>query len=423
MEFNKKLFKVLCVKELPPAIKDCIIPDKIPNIIDYYLYKIYHRILKKYYYGKHKWNGTPYWHSGEHEELNRLWSTEKEAFDYEILAFGTADQISKMEVNIVTDALIKDPLCWNKQKPIPAKKKNLTNDIKLVNELYEKIILGEWEKIKVKKDIVKDISFKQCRNTKVYREKVLEIADAIQSKNGNTDMCDPLIVLKDRLGVDIDLGINGYHTKSGFIKAKNATEIDVIYVPYEFHKDIPDSLLIRLGNTFNKKDEFIKTDVEADDVLRELMTEYEDGYKHTDDDVRERVVTELGFSGRQAGNFLKKYKKQQKISNANKLNGQTYSKYTRKELNKIKKEYKKSHPNKTIWASSSTTLTLCRVYDNLRKSNSNDALVVIHHPDSIAEERWGKSRKDYFIKNHLYSKSPLEIQYEEVSGWKTDIVT
>ena len=71
MELSKKILKILCVTELPTPIAECYIITP-PGIIDYFLYKITDIITGKYYWGKHKWDGDVYWHSGKHEELNRL---------------------------------------------------------------------------------------------------------------------------------------------------------------------------------------------------------------------------------------------------------------------------------------------------------------------------------------------------------------
>jgi len=420
MEESKKILKVLCVKDLPIAIDICNIVD-VPDTIDWYNYKITHIPTGNYYDGKHKWNGKAYWHSGEHIELNKLWSTEIKAFKYEITNFGSENSVSKIEAEILDKSVGKDPLCWNLTKAI-LKKRDLKKDAKFVKDVYNDVMMGKWPKTILTKEKVIPIPFKQSRATKVYKERVLEIADAIRANNGNTINCEPLIILEDRLGDGLHEGINGQHTKSGFVIVKNATQIYVIFIPKSVHKNIPDSLLTRLGNSFNKRNEKIKSDVEKDDVIKELMEEYADGYKHKDDDIRERVINELNFTDRQAIKFITLFKKKKKIYDADRENGKTYSKYSKKQLNIIKKEARKKYPNKTIWASSSSTLTLCRIYEQLRTKNSEDAHIIIHHPDSIAEGKWGLSKKTYFVENHTYSKSPLKIEYEEVSGWETDIV-
>lgn len=420
MEESKKILKVLCVKKLPAAISICNIVD-VPENIDWLNYKITHIPTGKYYDGKHKWDGKSYWHSGEHPELNKLWSTEIGTFKYEITNFGSRDVVSKKEAEILDKTVGIDPLCWNLRKAI-IKKPNLKKDAKFVQDVYNDVIAGKWPVRPLTKEEVIAIPFKQCRATKVFKERVLEIADAIRANSGNTINCDPLIILEDRLGDGLHQGINGQHTKSAFVIVPNATQINVIFIPKSVHKNIPDSMLTRLGNSFNRRNEKIKSDVEKDDVMKELMEEYADGYNHKNDDIRERVINELNFTDRQATKFISAFKKKKKIYDANRKNGKTYSKYSRKQLNIIKSEAKKKNPNKTIWASSSSTLTLCRIYEQLRKKNSEDCLIIIHHPDSIAEEKWELGRKDYFVDNHTYSKSPLKIEYEMVSGWETDII-
>lgn len=417
-----KLLKVLCVTELPAAIEICNILTP-PVYIDYYLYKITHIRTGKYYWGKHKWDGIVYWHSGKCEELNYLWSTENNAFKYEVIAYGDEDKISKLEDAYINEAFSKKcPLIWNKQRGI-VRKKDLQKDIQIVNYVYNNTINGKYKKTTLSKEDVVDITFKQCRETKVFTDKVLEIADRISNNNGNTTNCDPLIILKDRLGPGKHLGINGYHTKCGFIKAKNSTQIDVIFIPKEDHKNIPDSLLIRLGNSFNKKSTFVQTPIEKADLLKELMEEFETGYKHSDDEIRYRAIAELNFSSRQAGGILRAFHKMKKNANLIKSRKKSFNKLSTNDTNKLSKDRKSKYPNKTIWVSASSTLTLDRIYEVLEKQNSQEAHILIHHGSPLDEENWFNYKHDKFVRLHAFSKSPLKIEYESISGWSdTDII-
>lgn len=421
MEESKKILKVLCVSELPIAINKCNIVTP-PENIDWYLYKITHPL--GYYWGKHKWNGETYWHSGKCEELNRLWSTETNTFTYDVVEFGNEEYISNLEEQYIDEAFRKkDPLIWNKQRPIN-RKKDLQKDIQIVNYVYNNTINGKYKKVILLKKDVKNIDFKQCRETKVFNEKVLEIADRITNNNGNTINCEPLIILEDRFGPGKHLGINGYHTKCGFLKAKNSTQIDVIFIPKEDHKKIPDSLLIRLGNSFNKKSTFVKSDVEKTDFLKELTEEFQAGYTHTDDDIRTRAISELNFSSRQAGTLLRAYHKMQKNATLIAAKKKSFNVLSVSDTNSISKNIKNKYPNKTIWVSASSTLTLDRVYEAMEKENSEDAIIIIHHGSPLDEENWFNHRRDKFIRLHNFSKSPLKIKYESVSGWSdTDVVS
>ena len=123
-------------------------------------------------------------------------------------------QIAKMKNSTNTNLLIldevfdtKNPLCWNKQRAIN-KKKDLKKDSELVHNIYENVINGVYPKKMLSKQEVKNLQFKQCRQNKVFTEKVLEIADQIGKNNGNTIMCDPLIILEERTSDGKHLGIN-----------------------------------------------------------------------------------------------------------------------------------------------------------------------------------------------------------------------
>ena len=145
MEQSKKVLKVLCVNELPIAIKQCNIVNP-PEVIDSYIYKITHIPTNKFYWGKHKWDGVIYWHSGKCEELNKLWSTESNSFIYEVVEFGSYENISQRESEILDEVFdTKNPLCWNKQRAIN-KKKDLKKDSELVHNIYENVINGVYPK-------------------------------------------------------------------------------------------------------------------------------------------------------------------------------------------------------------------------------------------------------------------------------------
>ena len=152
MEQSKKILKVLCVKDLPIAIDICNIVD-VPDTIDWYNYKITHIPTGNYYDGKHKWNGKTYWHSGEHIELNKLWSTEIKTFKYEITNFGSENSVSKIEAEILEKSVGKDPLCWNLTKAI-LKKRDLKKDAKFVKDVYNDVMMGKWPKTILTKEKV-----------------------------------------------------------------------------------------------------------------------------------------------------------------------------------------------------------------------------------------------------------------------------
>jgi len=423
MEFNKNIFKVLCVTELPSPILECHIVTP-PEIIDYFLYKITDIITLKYYWGKHKWDGDVYWHSGKHEELNKLWSTESKRFKYEVIEFGSEEYISDLEAQLINEAFDKkDPLIWNKQRAI-VRKKDLEKDSQIVTHVYNNTINGKYKTVSLTKKEVKNIDFKQCRQTKVFNGKVLEIADRIKGNGGNTGNCKPLIILQDRFGPGKHLGINGYHTKCGFLKVKNATIIDAIFIPKDDHKKIPDSLLTRLGNTFNKKSNFVQTFVEKDDLIKELKEEVEAGYTHTDDYIKNRAQSELNFSARQAGVFLRNYHKLQKNISIISSKKKQFTHYSASHMNDIAKNVKKQYPNKTVWVSASSTFGLDRIYRVMKNENSYDAIVVIYHGSPMDEENWVNYKCDEFMELHTFSKSILNIEYHSITGWSdTDIVS
>lgn len=417
-----QLLKVLCVSELPRQIKNCIILPPPVQIIAY-LYKITHIASGRIYIGMHTWDGIEYWFSQkENKELSKLWGKEIKGFDYEVFDYGTTEEMKTKEALLLESLNAKNnPKYFNESNSMRVKSKDLQKDSLLVKELINQIKENKWPAIKVTKEMIEDLKFKQCREEALNRDKLIEITDRIQAKGGSTEVCDPLIILQDRNGND--LGVNGFHTFNGFMGAPNATEIDAIFVPKEYHKNIPDSFLNEIGNTFNKKDTFVSTKVSQKDALKEYLGKYYDGYKITEDYIRQQCILQYNFTSREAGKVVAKFKKQKKIDSKNKQMNQTYITASSAIKTKKKNELKKQYPNKTIIVQSSTTFTLDRAYKACRKQNSRDILILVHHPNGVDEEIWNNSRCQEFIDLHNYSNSDIKIQYESLSGWSTDILS
>jgi hypothetical protein len=310
---------------------------------------------------------------------------------------------------------------FNENNGMMVKNKDLEADSLIVKQLIKDIHDEKWPKTKVTKSDIEDLYFKQCREEALNRDKLLEITERIQINGGQTNNCQPLIVLEDRNGSD--LGVNGFHTFNAFMNAKNATQIDVIYVPKKYHKNIPDSFLNEIGNTFNKKDTFVSTKISQKDALKEMLDKHYSGYKLNDDYVRQQCILEYNFTPREAGLIVSKFNKQKKIDVKNKQMNQTYVTPSQSSKNKEKEKYKKLYPNKTITVQSSDTYGLDRALKPAKTQNSRDILVIVHHKNSIDEEKWNKTEHQEWIDLLDYTKSDIKIEYKSISGWSTDILS
>ena len=416
------LLKVLNVTELPPQLKDCIIPPPPLNLIAF-LYKILHIPSGRIYIGMHTWDGKVYWFSQkETKDLSILWGIEKGTFIYEILEYGTTEQMKEAEARLLelVDAT-NHQMYFNENNGMMVKNKDLEADSLIVKQLIKDIHDEKWPKTKVTKSDIEDLYFKQCREEALNRDKLLEITERIQINGGQTNNCQPLIVLEDRNGSD--LGVNGFHTFNAFMNAKNATQIDVIYVPKKYHKNIPDSFLNEIGNTFNKKDTNVSTKISQKDALKEMLDKHYSGYKLNDDYIRQQCILEYNFTPREAGLIVSKFNKQKKIDVKNKQMNQTYVTPSQSLKNKEKEKYKKLYPNKTVTVQSSDTYGLDRALKPAKTQNSRDILVIVHHKNSIDEEKWNKTEHQEWIDLLDYTKSDIKIEYKSISGWSTDVLS
>ena len=151
------LLKVLNVTELPPQLKDCIIPPPPLNLIAF-LYKIVHIPSGRIYIGMHTWDGKVYWFSQkETKDLSILWGIEKGTFIYEILEYGTTEQMKEAEARLLelVDAT-NHQMYFNENNGMMVKNKDLEADSLIVKQLIKDIHDEKWPKTKVTKSDIED---------------------------------------------------------------------------------------------------------------------------------------------------------------------------------------------------------------------------------------------------------------------------
>ena len=132
----KHLLKVLCVTELPPQLRNCIIPTPPTKLIAF-LYKITHILSKRIYIGMHTWDGKVYWFSQkETKDLSILWGQEEDAFEYEILEYGTTEAIKEAEGLLLESVdATNHQMYFNENNGMRVKNKDLESDSLTVKKL------------------------------------------------------------------------------------------------------------------------------------------------------------------------------------------------------------------------------------------------------------------------------------------------
>jgi hypothetical protein len=419
---NSDLLKVLCVVKLPTQIKQCDLGN-VPDEIDSFLYKITCLQTSKFYIGIHKHDNTVYWHSSKNQDFKTKWSDENSEFRYEILEYGTLEEIRNSEETLLESIDARNNQdCWNQFNGTRKKNKVVFDELLETDKLVDEIKNNKFEIVEFTKPEIKKIKFKQVRAEEFNHDKVKEIIDFIELEGGSTKNCDPVIILEDRLGKDLDLGINGNHTKRAFIKSKSATKLKAVIIPYDRHKNIPDVALNSIGNHLNRKSDRVKEDVSINDVVKELLNYKKSGYIITNDVIKDRCAR-YNFGPSMVKSTISKYKKESKIEDNNIRNNQTYSAPSDFELEKIQKKKQSETDDKIVVVSSSTTLTIDRITDKMKEQGIRKALVLVHHPNSTKEEYWNNGRINYFIDNISFLNSDIDVQFESISGWgKSDIL-
>ena len=277
---------------------------KPPPFYEGYLYKFTNLNNNKMYVGIHKGNvGDGYWNSATDKELQNELATDGQ-FKYEVLEYGDYMTMTAREYEILKNAGVPNNLYYNKAVGSPKFK---TVNLALVQEIKEQIRNEEFPIEKEDITVVVEMERLQVRSEDM-NEHQTEIAQKVDDALGNTDGY-MTVVLDNRN--DSDLRIDGNHSVYGIAKSKHGKEINVMRVPKKVHKQLNDAEVRLLGNLLNAKPERPTVPLDADDALKQLITQFTELGTPVTDKTNNALLVAMGFSKKKANAIIKKAKVEQ----------------------------------------------------------------------------------------------------------------
>ena len=249
----------------------------------------------KWYGGMHgfkehesPYDGT-YWNSSTDEEFKELLETKPEEFTYEILKFGSMQNMFSSENAYLTkrnpDGALKNPMTWNKTNGIAYHTKELPR-LEVINDLIKDAYDRKnpnLKEMKIKDVLSEELILFQVRfESTLSRKKIKEYKDRMVAESGTKSFTLTIVVTAD--GKWILTG--GNHTLQSAIQGK-FQKINVVFIYEELSIDE----LYALGNALNRQDKVNRMKTEISTIARDLVNLY-NSKKITDGTFKSKYCTD-----------------------------------------------------------------------------------------------------------------------------------
>ena len=291
--------------KLPKTIVETNIVTE-PKDYEGFLYKFTNLDNNKIYIGVHKgeW-GDGYWTSTTDEQFLELLRSDGK-FKYEILEFGNYDTMTSREYDMLSSVNAKsNPLYYNKSNGSPKYK---TVRRELVNEIYERIMDGEFDIGKESVDDLVDIERLQVRLEDISGHQTT-IAQKVDDNLGNTDKFFTTVLedyKKGESAVFSRLRIDGNHSVYGIKKSKFGVDINVRSIPKSVWSQLNTAEIRHLANLLNKKKEMPVEELNEKDSIKQLVDTYLDLGTPATDKSNKEILMDLGWTSKKAAAIQKK---------------------------------------------------------------------------------------------------------------------
>jgi hypothetical protein len=387
---------MLNTSNTPPSIKEVHLGNE-PMIYEGYLYRFTNLNNNKVYVGVHKgYVGDGYWHSSTDTEFNKIFSDSSSNLKFEILSYGSYDEMTVLERKILKDNNAKNnPMFINKSN---GSAKFTQPDVHMMKELVDKILNGSFPITKESVDDVYELSRLQVRFEE-DREHKIEIQQRIEDAGGNTDKCSPIVIYEGRQSGKDVVG-DGNHTLNAAKDAKHCSEVPVIRIPYKVHFEYTNQELKGVSNLLNKKPEIIKKGMSVDDGVKYIIGTYSEGTPH-DSNGNKEYLEACGFTKKQVSSILKKAKVEIDKSNlalADILWIDYRSKPHNSTLDTTVEGFRDSNTISLVYSSAMfkwdnifNSIFAHTKYNEKTKSHEptkTNVIITVYHPNPSAEENW-----------------------------------
>jgi hypothetical protein len=406
---------MLKLSNTPTSIKEIHIGEE-PSIYEGYLYRFTILNDNRVYVGVHKgYVGDGYWHSSTDTEFNKIFSESASNLKFEILEYGSYDEMTVSERKILKDNDAKsNPMFINKSN---GSAKFTQPDVDMMKELADNILNGKFTITKESVDDIYELARLQVRSEE-DREHKVEIQQRIEDAGGNTDKCSPIVIYESRQSGKDVVG-DGNHTLNAAKDAKHCSEVPVIRIPKEVHEKYSNQELKGVSNLLNKKPDIIKKAMSVDDGVKYIIGTYSEGTPH-DSNGNKQYLEACGFTKKQVNNILKKAKVEidkNNLSLANKLWIDYKSKTHKPTLDATTEGFRDSNTISLVYSSAMfkwdnifNSIFAHTKYNEKTKSyepTKTNVKITVYHPNPIAEENWKMVHQPDALRKLKYYLSPL----------------
>jgi len=240
-----------------------------------FLYKFTHNLgpnpTNKWYVGMHglKDHESPYdgsyWNSSTDEDFKLLLETNPEEFTYEILNFGSMQEMFRLENDYLTKHNArKNKKSWNKTNGILYQTLDLPR-LELIDDLAREAYNPEnpnKKNIKLVDLLTEDLIKLQVRfETNLSRGKIKEYKDRMVGENSTKSFTITIVVNDGKW-----ILVGGNHTLEAILQAK-LSNINVVFIYEELSLDE----LYALGSALNRKADISRMETEISTVARDLV--------------------------------------------------------------------------------------------------------------------------------------------------------
>ena len=400
-----------------------------PSQYEAYLYRYTNLENGKVYVGIHKGAvNDDYKHSSTCKEFAEVFNNQKSKLKFEVLQYGSYLEMRTAEHSILSkDDARNNPNYYNKTNGTAGFVEPREDMIQL---FVEQILDGAFQSNEEDISLHVKMPYLQVRfehNAELQRA----IKEAIDDLNGNTDNCNPLIVLEGRGKKGGDIRIDGNTTLLGASQSKHATKIPVIRIPYDSHKHLTDFEVSRVGRLLNRKPEIEKKPNYKKYAIKDVQEGYENGIPVSAPS-NVSMLKLYGFTTGAIRRILKESKQLIEKDEALK-NNQLFINYKASPHSQTLSDTTTGFGRKDGWCStfmSSASFRLDRVLETLYanskevtggKLDNKKIMVVIHHPTVEDGNKWKSDTQSTCMKRiKKLINSDYEIHFHEMTMWQVD---
>jgi len=397
-----------------------------PTHYEAYLYLITDIPTKRKYLGIHKKNDKVYWTSASDKELLKLLQGSEGRIEYKILEYGFLSAIQTKEHKLLLQNNAANSDEWfNKQNGYVYSE---SVDYTIINKLIKRIKSGEWKSNTKEsvKELFENTPTWQIRAEEYVPALLKELKDILTAAGNNTDKCNPIVILENRLNGKIydetDLRIDGAHTLKAAYEV-GSQEIHTIRIPEAIHKVLNNTEVEVLASFLNAKEEIIKEPNSKETAAKFIFNRYLKSNEDYNSDSNIEYLKGCGFQSstdrkkilEMAKEMIKTYDKETKFN----IVLIDYKEADSDILNKKIKELESDV--KLVVAQSSLSLRWDRICEKLQDDTlgRKKAVIVVYHSSFAAKEAWDtiecdllKSRFEYWAKPLGYSFEFVEMPHE-----------